>query len=174
MQDFPSARKYWAQALSTNPESAAVYAQIGLQSFLQTLYKSLQQEPKINIDSSVYYLNIPQDIRSAVWAAARGQSYRSYSGEGISMKQVEDAAQIGALNKVLLDNVPALSVLYCPAFYPNFDPITAPDYHPQFYSLEYSPSILKAAAEKAKQEADAEKNVQQQPVGWDANPSIER
>jgi len=113
MRDFPAARRYWALALSTNPESVTVYAKVGLQSLFQVHFQK---------NSGSDFLNIPQDIRSTVWDAA-GQSYSRSGSKLLSMTQVENAAQTGALDKILLGQVPKLSVLYCPVFYPDFDPV---------------------------------------------------
>ena len=114
MRDFPAARRYWALALDRNPGSAAAYAQVALQSILQIYFNNVKN------DSGRDYLTLPQDIRRAVWDAA-GQRY-----SGRSMDQIEDAAQAGTLNKILSQadlRLPHLSLLYCPAFYPDFDPI---------------------------------------------------
>ena len=115
MRDFPAARRYWALALSSNPGSSAVYGQIALQSLFQGYYHNDDN------DSGPDYLSLPQDIRRAVWEAT-GQRY-SARGGFITMTEAEEAARDGILDKILRLHVPHLSVLYCPAFYPNFDPI---------------------------------------------------
>jgi len=112
MRDFAAARRYWALALSSNPGSTAAYGLLALQSLFQGYFKIRNNDPD--------YLNIPQDIRRATWEAA-GQRY-----SGRSMVQIEEAAQAGGLDKILAQeslDLPRLSVLYCPVFYPDFDPI---------------------------------------------------
>ena len=115
MRDFPAARRYWALALDSNPGSAAAYGQIALQSFFQVLFQSAKN------DSGPEYLNLPQDIRRAAWEAA-GQRYSRRSGT-FTMERAEKAAQAGQLNKIILGKTPTLSLLYCPVFYPDFNPI---------------------------------------------------
>jgi len=116
MRDFLAARRYWALAISSNPGSAAAYGQIALQSFFQRDF----ERTGLN-DSGSGYLNLPQDIREDIWNAA-GQRY-SAEGRIFSMVQVEKDVQTGRLNETLRPYVPKLSVLYCPVFYPGFDPI---------------------------------------------------
>jgi len=114
MRDFPAARRYWALALDSNPRSATAYAQLALQSLFQVYFLSAKN------DSGPEYLNLPQDIRRTVWDAT-GQRYSRRS-----MDQIENAARAGTLNKILSQanlSLPPLPVLYCPAFYPDFDPI---------------------------------------------------
>jgi hypothetical protein len=161
MRDFPAARKYWALAINTNPESAAAYAQIALSSFFQSIFSGARQN---GADSSTDYLNIPQDMRDAAWNFTKG----TYAGEDgnflskyLSMKQIEDAVQARDLNKLLRQRIPLLSIRYCPIFYPDFD--TDPDHVSFLYSthkVNFSiPSpLLKAAAERANQGAKAGKN----------------
>jgi len=115
MRDFPAARRYWTLAIDSNPGSTAAYAQLALQSLLQIYFNYFQN------DSGPDYLNIPQDIRHAVWEAA-GQRY-SGKGGAFTMARAEEAAQAGTLDKIFSTYVPRLSVLYCPMFYPDFDPI---------------------------------------------------
>jgi len=150
MRDFPAARRYWALVLSTNPESTDTYAQLALQSFFQGL-KSYIVESGRGPD----YLNIPQDIRSAIWDAAWRQSYSGMDGRLLSMAQIENAAQARTLDKILsgerIGRVPLLSVLYCPAFYPDFDPIPITvDYKLWIYVPSYE---LRHAAERATRDA---------------------
>jgi len=155
MRDFPAARKYWALAISTNPESTATYAQVALLSFLQRHYL----ENKAEVD----YLHLPQDIRSTVWDAAE-RSYSKLGSKLFTMEQIEDAARAGTLDKLISSqnarknaSVPSLSSLYCPAFYPDFDPIADPDYDPRFRILSYPLHSLRSAAERAKQAGETGK-----------------
>ena len=144
MRDFPAARRYWALALSANPESTAAYAQLALQILFQVYYKSGKN------DSGPDYLNQPQDIRSAVWNAA-GRPYSGKSGKLLSMAQVENAAQAGTLDKILSKQLSPLTFRYCPVFYPDFDPISiANAYDRSFYIRGYK---LRYAAERAGREA---------------------
>jgi len=116
LRDFPAARRYWALALSSNPGSTAAYAQLALQSLFQVYFLSVKN------DSGQEYLNLPQDIRSDVWNAA-GQRY-SARGGAFSMVQAEKGARAGRLDKIFSTYVPRFSVLYCPVFYPDFDPVS--------------------------------------------------
>jgi len=118
MRDFPAARRYWALALSSNPGSTSTYAQLALQSFFQVLFPRFRNDKN---DGGSDYLNIPQDIRSAVWDAA-GQRY-SVRDATFTMARAEKAARTGRLNKILSRKIPTLSILHCPVFYPELDPI---------------------------------------------------
>jgi hypothetical protein len=151
MSDFPAARQYWTLALSTNPESKAkyVYAQFALQSFFQSLFLSI---PK-HVDSGVDYLAIPQDIRSAVWDAAK-QSYSGSGGKLLSMKQVEDAAQQVRLSEIISRRVPTLSTLYCPAFYPDFDPISGERTIQHLRSFSIPVNLLEDTAKRSAKKAE--------------------
>jgi hypothetical protein len=120
MRDFAAARRYWALALSSNPESTAAYGQIALQSFFQVLFRNFRSNQN-DSDGAPDYLGIPQDIRSAVWTAT-GQRYSAEGGGSLSMAQVEEAAQAGELNPIISKKIPVLSLLYCPVFYPDFYP----------------------------------------------------
>jgi len=145
MRDFPAARRYWALALRANPESTATYAQMALQSLFQVYFLSAKN------DSGPEYLNLPQDIRSDVWNAV-GQHY-----SGRSMEQIENAARAGTLSKIFSQAdliLPPLSVLYCPAFYPDFDPIPITrdyDLTPRFpvYLLRYATERATGTAGKS-------------------------
>jgi len=121
MRDFPAARRYWTLALSSSPGSAAAYGQIALQSFFQVLFRDFRSNKNDN-DGAPDYLNLPQDIRRAAWDAA-GQRYAAEGGGTVTMAQIEKAAQAGQLNPVISTKIPTLSLLYCPVFYPDFDPI---------------------------------------------------
>jgi len=139
MRDFPAARRYWALALSSNPGSITAYAQLALQSLFQVYFGNGKN------DSGPSYLSLPQDIRDAVWDAA---SQRYFARDGsFTMARVEEAAQAGTLDKILSTYVPHLSVLYCPAFYPNFDPIPVTrDYD---LTLRFPAYMLNSATKRA-------------------------
>jgi len=119
MRDFPAARRYWALAISSNPGSAFAYGQIALQSFFQVLFESIDSHKN---DSGPDYLNLPQDIRRAAWDAAR-QRYVAEGGGNVTMAQADEAARAGRLSPVISRKIPDISLLYCPVFYPDFDPI---------------------------------------------------
>jgi len=164
MRDFDAARRYWALAISTNPKFTYTYAQVGLLVIFQVFYKSQRwNDPRLDekTDSGAAYLSIPQDIRSAVWNAA-GQYYSPSllpDNKLFSMKQAEDAAQAETLNKIFSrKNVPLtfLSSLYCPVFYPDFDPIAAPEYSipSRFSGPSYPLSSLRSAAGRVSKETE--------------------
>ena len=154
MRDFPAARRYWELAINGNPESTAQYARLALQSILQGA-GSIFEDGSRGSD----YLDVPQDMRRAVWDAA-GQSYSGIEGKIFSMTEVENAAQAGTLRKLLFgvrgaagytDHVPLQSVMYCPVFYPDFDPI--PFIHPFDRNFSVPTSDLITAVERADKEA---------------------
>jgi hypothetical protein len=142
MRDFSAARQYWALFLRT--AKVAMEAQVALQSLF--LNEHLQ------IDGAAY-LNIPQDIRSAVWDFDKYHDHIYTPYEvlfpvnlrfvSVSMEQVESAAQTGTLDKMLAGSVPALSVLYCPAFYPDFNPVS-PEDNPK---IQFKSDLLRHATE---------------------------
>jgi hypothetical protein len=162
MRDFPAARRYWALALDSDPASVPAYAQLALQ--------SLFLGERVQIDGAAY-LNIPQDIRNAVWSSAK-QSYSPSDGKWdseaqsyshgkpqLSMDLIENAAQAGTLDTTLAGSVPMLSVLYCPVFYPDFDPHPS-DYNPEFRIESF---LLKNAADKANKAAQQAKDAAEHP-----------
>jgi len=150
MRDFPAARRYWELAMT---EPTDHYARLALQSLLQGARSTVDDER-----DGPNYLNIPQDIRRAAWDAA-GHSYSGIEGKVLSMAEVENAAQAGPLRRILyLDrktgyrsHVPLQSVMYCPVFYPDFDPI--PFIHPFDRNVSVPTSDLITAVERADKEA---------------------
>ena len=145
MRDFPAARRYWALALSSNPGSAAAYGQIALQSFFQVLF-ARSRSNKNDSDGAPDYLNLPQDIRRAVWDAA-GQRYAAEGGGTVTMAQAEEAARAGQLDPVISTKIPTLSLLYCPVFYPDFDPI--PITPGWYFSFSFPANMLNSATQRA-------------------------
>jgi len=146
LRDFPAARRYWALAISSNPGSSAAYGQIALQSFFQVLFQSGKN------DSAPDYLNIPHDIRRAVWEAA-GQRYAAEGGGTVTMAQAEEAARAGRLDPIISTKIPTLSHLYCSAFYPDLDLLPIRDYS---LVLSFPAYMLNSATQRAAGESGKE------------------
>jgi hypothetical protein len=153
MRDFPAARRHWALFARHSPSNTSPSpAPLNPRDVLLSLFLN----DHLKIDSAAY-LSIPRDIRSDVWNSAK--TYYSYdknkwpSLQKLTIEQVETAAQAGKLEETItypddMDQarfLPRDSVLYCPAFYPDFDPSTIPDYNPEFFMKA---SVLRKAAEK--------------------------